>query len=127
MAEPDGRRWPLHPRLYRFETLDSWTGRIAAAYRTTYPTFCRYGLGIELAELGRLDGDPQPEVLGRLAAGTGLSMRRLRSMTRSRLWPRLHRAVERAVARGRTVPQTSPRVPGRRWNGMHPLSETRNG
>ena len=104
MAEPSGRRWPLHPRPYRFETLDSWTRRIADAYGTSYPSFCRYGLGVELSELGRLNDDPRPEVLGRLAAGTGLSMRRLRSMTWSCLWRRLQRAVERAIEQGQSVP-----------------------
>jgi TniQ len=114
VAELGGTCWPLHPRPYRFETLEGWTRRIAAAYRITYPTFCRYGLGMELSELGRLNEDPRPEVLARLAAGTGLPTWRLRTMTTACLWRRLHHALERAVARGWIVPYRSWRVPGQR-------------
>ena len=75
---PD-RRWPLHPQPHDWEGLENWVRRIAAAYGVSYDAFLKHALGRTGRGARDLDMISDAE-LGRLSAGTGVSVARMREM-----------------------------------------------
>ena len=90
-------RWPLHPAPHSFERLENYVRRLAECYGTTLATFCRYGLGGEVHEVGVLTDTPPLPTLERLSAGTGVPVRHFRNMTSERCHARMTVALRRLV------------------------------
>lgn len=93
------RRWPLHPRPYTYETLVGYVRRLADQYGVGYGTFCLRALGIPSADgEARSFGNPAPEVLLRLSAGTGIPVERLEQMTLAHIWHGLIEELDACTA-----------------------------
>ncbi len=93
------RRWPVHPRPYAYETLAFYVRRLADQYGVRYETFCLRALGIPIADgEARSFGNPAPEVLWRLSAGTGIPVAQLEQMTLAHIWHRLITELETCTA-----------------------------
>jgi hypothetical protein len=73
--------WPLRPPPRDNERIDHWLRRVAKAYGLTTAIFCHHALGLPPGQLHLLRTNPPDEVLTRLEAGTGISIKRLKEMT----------------------------------------------
>lgn len=86
-----GRRWPLHPKPRKRETLKAWVPRIASAYGVRYETFLRKALGRTGPGARNLDTITEAQ-LAMLSSGTGVPVEQLRGMN-------LRAMVDRVYAR----------------------------
>ncbi|QPA29877.1 TniQ family protein (plasmid) [Brucella anthropi] len=68
--------------------MDSYVRRLAERYQISVRTFCRSGLGSEI-DLDIFADNPDRKPLMKLSAGTGLTISKLRKMTRTRSERRL--------------------------------------
>jgi hypothetical protein len=84
------KRWPLHPKPYRYEILECYVHRLAECYGVRYEYFCLRALGIPAGDsLARQFEQPAPELLQRLSNGTGIPVEQLEQMTRPLVWRRI--------------------------------------
>lgn len=89
-------RWPLHPLPWDLDLLTRWVRKIAQEYGISFHTFCQRVLNISREQADRLNEDPSEETLQTLAKGTGLTLERLREMTRTGMIKKRHEMIEQA-------------------------------
>jgi hypothetical protein len=98
----DDRRWPLHPRPFDWEDLETWVRRIAETYGVSYDALLLNALGHKGGGARDLDHAPV-QVLARLSAGTGVPIEQLLTMTTGRVLFRLWAREGRETAQGQLV------------------------
>jgi hypothetical protein len=45
------KKWPLHPKPYKYEIISEWVHRIAKVYEISYPIFCKKVLNLTSDEI----------------------------------------------------------------------------
>jgi hypothetical protein len=79
----------LHPKPRAYETLEQYVRRLTEGYGARYESCCLHALGIPCRDRqARWFREPAPDVLQRLADGTGVPVAHLEQMTSAQVWAR---------------------------------------
>lgn len=92
-----GKRWPLHPRPWPYETLQWYIRRLADCYGARYEYFCLRALDIPIQDNEtRSFQEAKPlELLQRLSDGTGIPVAELEQMTYGKIWSKIMDELDR--------------------------------